>query len=61
MGYSTTLYGVNLDALKAAVGSNDAGLLERLRSAGTVNGDQAAEVDPTRGPRSRSRGTARSS
>src|SRR5262245_48249934 len=49
MGYSTTLYAVDLEALRAAVGSRDAALIERaqaLRSSADAQG-----VDPTRGPR----------
>jgi hypothetical protein len=47
MGYSTTLYAVDLQALRAAVGSNDATLVERARTAGTG----AAEADPSKDPR----------
>lgn len=32
MGYSTALYAVDIAELKAAVGSGDAGLLERVRA-----------------------------
>lgn len=48
MGYSTTLYAVDLEKLRAAVGSNDADLAERVRAVGR---DPAAGVDPTQGPR----------
>lgn len=40
MGYSTTLYTVDVDALRATVGSNDAGLLARIKHA------EADELDP---------------
>ena len=48
MGYATTLYAVDLIALRAAVGSNDAGLV-----GGPVRSPAppAGGVDPTRGPR----------
>jgi hypothetical protein len=47
MGYATTLYAVNLDALRAAVGSGDARLLRRLRPAKK----SAKKRDPMQGPR----------
>jgi hypothetical protein len=49
MGYSTTLYAVDLDRLRAAVGSSDATLVERARAA--ARGSGPTEVDPTQGPR----------
>lgn len=52
MGYSTHLYSVDIDSLKAAVGSKDDGLLDRVRAAeGGVPGERP--VDPTKGPRVR--------
>lgn len=47
MGYATTLYAVDLGGLGAAVGSNDAGLIERARAGDASPG----AVDPTKGPR----------
>jgi hypothetical protein len=46
MGYSTTLYSVDLASIQAAVGSNDAALIERALAT-----DGPPEVDPTQGPR----------
>lgn len=48
MGYATTIYAVDLASLRAAVGSKDADLLERVSAAAQ---DPAAGVDPTQGPR----------
>src|SRR5690349_10676408 len=44
MGYSTALYAVDLDKLKAAVGSGDAPLVKRLLP-------KKAAIDPGGGPR----------
>ncbi len=49
MGYSTTLYAVDISELKAAFGSKEAALLARVRAAG----EGAPRVDPTKGPRIR--------
>lgn len=49
MGYSTSLYAVDIPALTAAVGSKDAALLDRVRAA-LAPGD-GVRVDPTKGPR----------
>lgn len=46
MGYATTLYAVDLEKLQAAIGSRDAGLIERALATGGP-----AEIDPTQGPR----------
>lgn len=46
MGYSTTLYAVDLEALRSAAGSNDQGLIQRALAAGG-----SLETDPTQGPR----------
>jgi hypothetical protein len=40
MGYSTTLYAVDLDILKSAVGSGDARLIRRLLPAGKAKGSK---------------------
>lgn len=50
MGYSTTLYAVDLDELQSAVGSDDAALFDRVRQ---LAADGSGEVDATRGPRVR--------
>lgn len=50
MGYSTTLYAVDIGELKAAFGSRDAALLERVREA-VSKWDGTPHVDPTKGPR----------
>lgn len=47
MGYSTTLYAVDLDAIRTAVGSGDVRLLRRLRPAKKKKG----EKDSSQGPR----------
>jgi hypothetical protein len=50
MGCSTTLYAVDLDTLRAAIGSRDADLLRRLRP--TKKSSKAGKKDPERdGPR----------
>ncbi len=49
MGYSTTLYAVDLDALRSAVGSRDARLLKRLRPA--KKSAKGGKKDPMQGPR----------
>src|SRR5262245_51150830 len=46
MGYSTTLYAVDLKALRAAVGSGDARLRRRVLPA-----DKEGEKNPKLGPR----------
>ncbi len=51
MGYSTMLYSVDIGELKAAVGSADAGLLERVRAAMLQKEGGGQRVDPTKGPR----------
>jgi|GEM_PF-4232452 len=52
MGYSTMLYAVDIGELKAAFGSKDAALLERVREAASRK-EGASRVDPTKGPRIR--------
>jgi hypothetical protein len=47
MGYSTSLYAVDLDALRAAIGSRDARLLKRLRPPKK----KPRKKDPMNGPR----------
>jgi len=51
MGYSTSLYAVDVAELKAAVGSGDAGLLERVRAVVRQQEGREERVDPTKGPR----------
>lgn len=46
MGYSTTIYAVDLDVLRSAIGSQDMDLVERLRKL-----ESGKPVDPTKGPR----------
>ncbi len=49
MGYSTSLYAIDLVALRAAIGSNDPILLSRAQAACQAHGP--ATKDPTQGPR----------
>ncbi|CAN5604373.1 hypothetical protein BH10PLA2_BH10PLA2_22250 [soil metagenome] len=48
MGYATTLYAIDLDVLRGAVGSKDLALVERARAA---VGETSAVVKPENGPR----------
>jgi hypothetical protein len=48
MGYSTMLYAVNIGELKAAFGSKNAALLERVREVASRKDGTASRVDPTR-------------
>lgn len=50
MGYATIIYAVDLDALRAAVGSRNAGLIQSAKAAASSEED-ADEMDPTKGPR----------
>jgi hypothetical protein len=52
-GYSTHLYAIDIDELKAAVGSKDDALLERVREAVRQRSGVERPVDPTKGPRVR--------
>jgi hypothetical protein len=53
MGYSTMLYAVDIGELKAAFGSKDAALLERVREVASRKEGAVSRVDPTKGPRIR--------
>lgn len=53
MGYSTMLHAVDIGELQSAFGSNDAVLLERVRSAMQERAGGGKRVDPTKGPRLR--------
>jgi hypothetical protein len=46
MGYSTTLYAVDIGELRAAFGSKDAGLLERIREAIRQRDGDTPPVEP---------------
>jgi hypothetical protein len=51
VGYSTTLYAVDLNELSSAVGSGSATLLARVRSTIDPEDGATGTVDPTKGPR----------